>query len=312
MSIVEEIRFKNFEDFYQVMGPEGSLFSKLKGFIFRGQSDYSYKLCPSILRYNHDGPFKISELSCMAKMKRDACIRAADFELENVFLEYSLLLHFYKIANYSGLHVPCINNFIFSANTSFLMHKMKEGGFTWIHKDIVELAALAQHYGIPTRLLDWSFDIYVALYFAVQGACRHIDEGKGEGRYFELWAINHREFDKIDGIPLKFIIPSYSNNENLCAQKGILSYFEKRLDEIVQFEGTKRIPINRDTRPLDELLEEYKDIFTKKMLYRIIFPYTCAKSAFYFLNKLGYHASKIFPGYKGVVLEMEEKKYIYD
>ena len=97
MSIVEEIRFKNFEDFYQVMGPEGSLFSKLKGFIFRGQSDYSYKLCPSILRYNHDGPFKISELSCMAKMKRDACIRAADFELENVFWSIHCSYTFIKL-----------------------------------------------------------------------------------------------------------------------------------------------------------------------------------------------------------------------
>lgn len=313
MGIVKEIRFNGFEDFYHAMGPSGKLHSELRGFVFRGQSSIKYKLIPSSLRYNKEegNPFQIDNLSCMAKMTKDSCIQAVHTEFDQVLLEYSLLLNFYKIANYSGLHVPCINNFIFSDNKDFLLNKLKNKNFSWIHKEIVELAALAQHYGIPTRLLDWSFDKYIALYFAAQGACKHIYENKNEDDFYEVWAINYNIYSNIK-TPLKFVVPSYSNNAYLCAQKGVLSYFEKNIKEIVNLGSDNLFSIKRDVRPLDELLETYNEKSTNNLLYRMIFPYKSARYTFYFLNKLGYHASKIFPGYKGVVLEMKEKKYIYD
>ena len=43
-------------------------------------------------------------------------------------------------------------------------------------KGIVEEMALFQHYGIPTRLLDWSFNSMVALFFAVNEDLK--DDGK--------------------------------------------------------------------------------------------------------------------------------------
>jgi hypothetical protein len=47
----------------------------------------------------------------------------------------------------------------------------------WIH--------LAQHYGLPTRLLDWTQSPFVALYFAVFERSRNLDETDGC-----LWSLN--------------------------------------------------------------------------------------------------------------------------
>lgn len=312
MSIVEEIEFDNFEDFYNAMGPEGNLRLKLKGFVFRGQSNSEYKLLPSVLRYSkYDNKLNVYNLLMMTKLNLFSCFKSANEEATQVLLECALLSSFYRIANYSGLHVPNIDYFIFSADETFLLEKMKKRDFCWIHNNLVELAALAQHYGVPTRLLDWSFDEYIALYFAVQGACAHIHEHGDLNRKFDLWAINYRFFREQKIIPLKFIVPSYSNNRYLCAQKGVLSYFEIKFNDIFIQKKNKLVSCERNVRPMDDILETYKDMISGKVLYRITFPYTCAKQAFSFLNKMGYNASRIFPGYRGVVLEMKEKKYIY-
>jgi hypothetical protein len=52
--------------------------------------------------------------------------------------------------------------------------------------DIVAMMVL-RHYGVPTRLLDWSSSTYVAAYFA---ACCHDDE---DG---EMWSFQRSEYEK--------------------------------------------------------------------------------------------------------------------
>lgn len=54
-----------------------------------------------------------------------------------------------------------------------------------VDDDIIALMVL-RHYGVPTRLLDWSMSPHVAAYFAV---CNH--EPKHESKDGEIWTFDH-------------------------------------------------------------------------------------------------------------------------
>jgi hypothetical protein len=51
--------------------------------------------------------------------------------------------------------------------------------------DDLEWLALMQHYGAPTRLLDWTYSFYVAAYFAME---------KAANKGCEVWALNTGHF----------------------------------------------------------------------------------------------------------------------
>ncbi|WP_418473234.1 FRG domain-containing protein [Desulfovibrio sp.] len=295
--LIEKVFFEDFIEFYHAMLPYGTLRSKLYGYIFRGEDSHLYNLLPSVLR-----PKNKNRILSMAKLGLDQEIER---EGKQIYIEFLLLKNFYLLSNYHGLRVPSIDEFMFEDQYKLIIDFSKEENWRWIPNKLIELAALAQHYGVPTRLLDWTFDFHIALYFASLGACKNEFEGNNGSGYFVIWALNRNFLLNYKKHSLNFVVPAYSDNPNICAQKGILTYWS------VSRKDATLSNFSVNLTPLDKLLSDSIEDEKTNIIYKIHINLKKAREAFMFLNRIGYSASRIFPGYAGVTREMEEKKYIY-
>lgn len=107
----------------------------------------------------------------------------------------------------------------FKKEAECCLHRLPETDWDWL--------VVAQHHGLPTRLLDWSHDPYVALWFAIERA--HKIDSKPE-----VWSLKPEKTDIISSldkaIPFmgkrtKIFNTSFSI-PRIRAQKGCFSLFK--------------------------------------------------------------------------------------
>jgi len=306
MNKIQTKYYNNVEDFFDDISPWKQKIS-LDGYIFRGHSQENYELIPSALRKdNLDLLWEIANLKPVKEQE--------NYIHWQIMAEYSALRNFYNLADRKGLEVPQLNKFRWSlANTpdAFInMHIEEEK--QWLSPKFFEIAALAQHYGVPTRLLDWSYDIFVAMYFAFHGAF----DKNGD---MVIWALNKNELRLMNTMNtqfnIDFITPHYASNPNLNAQKGLFTHIpslNQSSDEIFEALGNKinvketdRIALDKST--LDSITSNSSD---KTLLMKFIIPCSEAKKGAMILDKMGYDTAKIYPGYGGVAKQLiEQTKY---
>lgn len=145
--------------------------------IFRGQSDANWAALPSA--YRDDGNLLLD------RKLYPLGVRTNREQIEAEFYTLSLLV---DELNQNGFHVP--NEEILNLDTNSnefneFITKIGRGESIWPPKKYHSLMSIAQHYGMPTRLLDFTYDPYVALYFAVKGVLEGVNSD-----YLAVYVVN--------------------------------------------------------------------------------------------------------------------------
>lgn len=278
-------------EFLNVMSKFKVQFSQTQnnsGFIFRGMSNESWELIPGIFRKRHEeqGSSSVERSSYSIKI-----YPAYEFEI---------LSHFRK------------------ESSSLLPHISQKDDFTWLQ--------YAQHYGVPTRLLDFTANPLVALFFCCQS------ESKCNGA---VWIINTVTFQ------------NWSENETICFDMGpdytpdaIINSIMKELHGDFDYDELQGEPRSKKQRPvyfvpsyIDQrmsaqssrfLLWGNKEIELEKMiskenwmyllsndhknnpeneqrfLSKIIIPSFCKHSIMQELDLLNINEKSVFPGLDGI------------
>lgn len=316
---IKEIRYEEADSLLKAISYGGELYSVLsKHFVFRGHFSDKYLLLPYALR---DG--MMDDFYCSRDYEDERVVLASQMEVVQMMCEYELLQRYYNLCDKHHLRVPdCprLRDSVVKGYDPFSLF-LREN---WLPKEFWEVAALAQHYGVPTRLLDWSSNIRTALYFAVRDYIKPIslaqlrtrtkdfleNRGKIEEPWSEIWALDTRVVVAKEGtLPLQLIRPPYHGNPNLAAQEGVFTLWT--LTKPVRIvDGKYKLDKQfKEQTPLDTLLvQKLEELRTevRPYLFRIAFPQKAAVDIYSFLEKEGHTAARLFPGYDGVVLSMKE------
>lgn len=203
----EERHFETAEELWDALSPARFPCPAPCNLIFRGQASSEWQLTPSVLRKSDflvlkDGAPEI-----------DAS--------EMVFLELSLLATFVKHCDTVGIPVPNDSQLyrLNTVNTQTADRYYKVPP-EWPNEEILDLMAMAQHHGVPTRALDWTRKAYAAAYFAASSSLADHGSWTSDTK-LAIWILNIERIGLHRNIKLHY--SPGSTSRHLAAQGGLFT-----------------------------------------------------------------------------------------
>ncbi|KZX12146.1 FRG domain-containing protein [Methanobrevibacter curvatus] len=184
-----------------------------KEFIFRGDSNYSDKLQPKLFRKNN-GKYLIED-----HVDRLPYDPLTDYK-KVIFSMFEAIKRFYDARRDVG-----DGNFSANALEKFNFSLITENECKTLFKEYINEIGLAQHNGMPTIGLDFTYDYKIALYFLITGDYNDNDwQTKWIKENSCLWIFKSSIFDD-NNSPNQNLIKhdlDYKINNNAFQQKGLL------------------------------------------------------------------------------------------
>lgn len=266
---------------------EGGL-AKRKGatWFFRGQACSTWGLVPSRLRLPSDdieSATAKSNWDVLENEVRDVqnFLRLAD--------EHLLLTEPYT----SGMQ-PALNNLLRNNRERFSQGDCADLASSLRSTEVLRSFALAQHHGIPTRLLDWSPNPLVGLFFAAESV---LDEENVEES--AVWCLSYGAIAGPMPSDLRLVETPRHGNEFAARQRGVFTidaHADIKLDESGMWRPQEQTVIEHESVVAETMFGE------REMLRKLTFPSACAEELLELLEIEGISRLALMPSLDNAAL----------
>jgi hypothetical protein len=313
---MDTIEIKDAKTFLREISLENeNHFGSMREFIFRGQRDADWEIIPTAFRKKsklfYESGFFLPEIG-----ERSNRIQ--------IYAEFHTLETFCNELNINGFHIPNEDTLNLDGNIpghNEFTSKIGRCEGVWPPKKYHSILGVAQHYGVPTRFVDWSYDPFVAAYFAAIDSVKSQHTGFLSVFAANTFLSNIRQFgfehqffeeENEEGI---ISVPRFLNygkkiyqqvkapsffNANLKAQKGLFIVYvdlEFRANDIF-------IPYS-----FEQYLQDSKDE-NNNASYKYIICASKAEELLFLLNKRFYNSGSLFPNIEGCVRSIFESRHL--
>lgn len=184
--------------------------------------------------------------------------------------------------------------------------------------DTLRWYSLMQHHGAPTRLLDFTYSVYVAVYFAVESA--------NPGDHCALWAVDAnwcwtRAKEKLGSSLRKRIESDETRGKTPALQAELLARQIPRvvpdnsffLDERLAIQqGVFLVPLDMTKPFMDNLVSDRREAKNHVRRYEIYCSPNFMREALLHLRRMNITSRSLFPGLDGFARDLQTRISITD